>query len=433
MDNPTRNKNDIKKLCAGFSRLTREEREKRLYEMGYISLDDIELLKKGNALTDSLAEHFVENVISTFQLPLGVAVNFEIDDKPYIIPMAVEETSVIAGLSKTAKWIREQGKITTENVSHLGIGQIHIPKVKDFDNLENIIEKNKLELIENAHKEVAFDIVSRGGGIHNIIARKIGRGDGSDMAVLHVLMDTRDAMGANIINQACEYLKPRIESLANEKAGMCILTNLADTKVTRANVIINNIDPELGEAISEASLFAQHDPYRAATSNKGVMNGIDAVLIATGNDWRAVEAGVHAYAARLGQYTSVTRWFMQDKSTLCGELEAPILVGIVGGMTRLHPMAKLCLKILGLKTSSELARIVAAVGLVQNLAAVNALVTQGITKGHMKLHITNLALASGAQKNEMPVLKERLAKRLEERRFITETDVKELLGEMRKK
>ena len=245
------------------------------------------------------------------------------------------------------------------------------------------------------------------------------------------MVDTRDAMGANTINQVCEYLKPKIEELSGEELGMCILSNLTDTRITQAKAVIYNIDPELGEAIAEGSLFAQVDPYRATTNNKGVMNGIDGVLIATGNDWRAVEAGVHAYAARSGKYTSITRWTMEGKD-LHGVIEAPILVGIVGGVTRLHPIAQICLKILGIKSASQLSRIIAAVGLVQNLAAIRALVTEGITQGHMKLHIANIVMALGASDDELPILKQRLAERLQKNRRITEADAREIINELRK-
>ena len=425
-----RSSSRIKELSEGFSKISREEREKRLVEMGVLNPDDLKVLNKETALGIHLANHFIENVIGCFPLPLGVALNFKIDSRDYIIPMAIEETSIVAGASKNAKWIRDHGEITTKNLTQLGIGQIQVPLVNNFEQLNKIILDKKNDFIEMANKHVMQDIVMRGGGVRDINVRCLSRGDGYNMAVIHVMIDTCDAMGANTINQVCEYLKPKIEELSNENLGMCILSNLADTKITQANVIIRNIDPELGEAISEGSLFSQVDPYRAATNNKGVMNGIDGILIATGNDWRAVEAGVHAYAARSGTYTSITRWYMKDKD-LHGIMEAPILVGIVGGVTRLHPVAQICLKILGVKSAAELARVVAAVGLVQNLAAVRALVTQGITQGHMKLHISNLAMASGASDKELPILKQRLAERLEKNKRVTESDVKEIMKALR--
>lgn len=423
-------KKSMHELLAGFSKLTRNAREERLVELGFLTIQDVNNLKKESGLDPFLAEHLIENVIGFFSIPLGVAVNFVIDGKNYIIPMAIEETSVIAAVSKTAKWIRDNGKITTKNLSTLGIGQIQIPKVENFEKLNETIQENKNNLIETVNHEVAKGLVNRGGGVRDITVRLLPRQDGYNMAVLHVFMDTCDAMGANIINQVCEFLKRPIEFLTHEKVGMCILSNLTDTKITQAHVVIKNIDSQLGEAITEASIFAAVDPYRATTNNKGVMNGMDAVIIATGNDWRAVEAGIHAYAARSGQYTSLTKWYMEGHH-LHGILEAPIAIGIVGGVTRLHPVAQICLKILRIKTAGELARVIAAVGLVQNLGALNALVTHGIIKGHMKLHISNIAISSGATKMEIPVLKQYLTERLIKNGRISGNDVKEILEKIR--
>jgi hydroxymethylglutaryl-CoA reductase len=240
-----------------------------------------------------------------------------------------------------------------------------------------------------------------------ITVRRIVREDGDIMAVIHIMMDPCDAMGANIMNQACEFLKPVVEDLTGEMVTMCILSNLVDTKLTRARIEIPNVDPAMGQRIEEASRFARLDPYRAATNNKGVLNGMDPILIATGNDWRAVEAGIHAYASRDGQYRSITDWRMQG-STLVGTLEAPIVVGTVGGVTKLHPTARICLQMLRVESASHLSRIIAAVGLVQNLGALKALTTVGIIEGHMKLHIKNLALGAGALEPEVPHVQKRL-------------------------
>jgi hydroxymethylglutaryl-CoA reductase len=324
-----------------------------------------------------------------------------------IIPMAVEETSIIAASSKTAKWIRDHGKITTETIGDVCIGQVQIAKIKNFEKLEAYLRENKQSLIDILNIDVANGLVARGGGVRDMHLRTIERGDGHLMGVIHVLINTCDAMGANIINQVCEYLKTPIEMNTDETVNMCILSNLNDQKLTRATIRLRNIDKAVGEKLEEASLFAELDPYRAATNNKGVLNGMDAVLVATGNDWRAVEAGVHAYAVRNGQYRSLTKWRM-DGNDLIGVIEAPICVGIVGGVTQLHPAAKIALRILGVSHADELARIIAAVGLVQNLGALRALITVGIIEGHMKLHIDNLLLVAGATDSEMPELKERL-------------------------
>jgi hydroxymethylglutaryl-CoA reductase len=247
---------------------------------------------------------------------------------------------------------------------------------------------------------------------------------------VHVMINTCDAMGANIVNQICEYLKTPIEKITKEAIGMCIISNLADSKITQAKVIIRDIEPQLGKAIEEASLFSQLDPYRAATHNKGIMNAMDAILLATGNDWRAVEAGIHAYASRSGTYKPISYWRMQAKD-LHGVLEAPVMVGTVGGVTQLHPIAKICLKILNVSKAEELARVIAAVGLVQNLAAIRALVTEGITQGHMNLHIANLALAAGASSQELAQLKQHLKARLVQRKRLSGKDVAEILHKLR--
>lgn len=419
-------------LFQGFSKLSKEERFKRLLEMGALTSEDIKYLKSGGMKDTALAEKFIENVIGYFELPMGVATNFVIDGKPVAIPMAVEETSIIAAASKTAKWVREIGEIQTSVVGRDIIGQIQIAKVKNFDLLKNVLSEKRGALIEEVNREVAKGLVDRGGGVHDIQVRKVERGDGSDMAVIHVYADTCDAMGANIVNQVCEYLRGPIETLTGESVTMCILSNLVDTRVTRAKVILRDIDAELAKKIEEASLFAQQDPYRAATNNKGVLNGIDPILIATGNDWRAVEAGIHAYASRSGQYRSVTRWTFKD-GQLVGEFEAPLIVGIVGGVTKLHPTAQMSLRMLKVNSSNDLSRICAAVGLVQNLGALKALTTVGIIEGHMKLHIKNLALGAGAKEREIPLVQKKLEEFLSLHRRISLSNAVEILREVRAK
>ena len=422
--------NDASQLFQGFSKLNREDRFERLLAMGAITDEDVAFLQNGCVQDAFLADKLIENVIGYFQLPLGVATNFCIDGKDYVIPLAVEETSIIAALSKTAKWIRNHGEITTSVEGNCIIGQIQLAKVVDFTRFSEIIAENKQFLIEKANEDIAGSMVRRGGGVMDLSVRKLLRDDGHDMAVIHLMMDSRDAMGANIINQVLEYLKEPIENLTGEKVTMCILSNLNDQKLTSAKVTIRDIDPILGNRLEEASLFAETDPYRAATHNKGVMNGIDPVLIATGNDWRAVEAGVHAYAARSGRYQAITRWRYTD-NVLTGELEAPIIVGTVGGVTSLHPTAKMCLQMMGIDSANKLSRIIAAVGLVQNLGAIRALCTDGIIQGHMKLHIDNLLLVAGATDGEMPILKERLQNWLTINKRVSLNNAYEFLAEMR--
>ncbi len=417
-------------MFQGFSKLSREERYQRLLEMGALTADDVRFLRSGAKVPVELAEKFIENVLGFFQLPLGVATNFVIDNKTYVIPMAVEETSIIAAASKTAKWIREHGFITTEMRGTEIIGQIQIAKVKDYAHLVEMTKARETEWVDLANREVAAGLVRRGGGIKRMEVRRVDRGDGTYMAVIHVYADPCDAMGANIINQVCEFLKPHVEAATGETVTMCILSNLVDSRLTHARVEMSGLDPELMERIEEASLFAQMDPYRAATNNKGVLNGIDPILIATGNDWRAVEAGVHAFASRSGQYRSITTW-RREGGRLVGEITAPIILGVVGGVTTLHPTASLCLRLLNVTSAEELSRVCAAVGLVQNLGALRALTTVGIIEGHMKLHIKNLTLGAGANEREIPYVQKRLEEILSLKKRISLSQAIEVLKELR--
>ncbi len=417
-------------LFDGFSKLTYQARIAKLLAAGLLNSEDTMLLNAKENHSCALADSLIENAIGYLNMPLGVAVNFKIDGQDYLVPMAVEETSVIAAASKTAKWIRQNGEIITKNLGNLAIGQIQIASVKDFEKFKKIIGETKNHLINAANETVAKNMVKRNGGVKDIIVRGVKRPDGAMMAIIHVLIETSDAMGANIINQICEFLKTPVETLTQEKVNLCILTNLLDTKLTQAEIIIHNIDAVTANAIVEASLFAQLDPYRAATHNKGILNGIDAVAIATGNDWRAVEAGIHAYAAYSGQYCAISEWKMENQQ-LIGIFKAPINVGIVGGVTRLHPIANLCLKLLGVKNAAELARVMAAVGLVQNLGALRALTTEGIVAGHMRLHVTNLCLAAGANNDEMPLLKQALENLLRVNKHISTGNAVDLLARLR--
>jgi len=420
-----------KALFKGFSKLTREERFERLVALGALTPADIHHLQQTtNPELTALAENFVENVIGCFPLPLGVATNFCIDNHDYVIPMAVEETSIIAAASRTARWVHEKGYISTEIAGDTIIGQIQIAKVKNFSAFKAIIEVHQQALIQAANKEVIPNLVARGGGVERISVRNLLRNDGAVMAVVHVMLNPCDAMGANVITQVCEFLRGPIQALTGETVTMCILSNLTDTKITRAKVVLHNIDPAQGEAIMEASLFAEMDPYRAATHNKGILNGIDPVLIATGNDWRAVEAGIHAYAARSGQYKAVSSWRMQG-SDLIGHFAAPVSVGTVGGVTCLHPTAQLSLRILNVSSANELSRVIAAVGLVQNLGALRALTSEGIVKGHMKLHINNLVLATDATQEEKIIIKKQLEDYLSLNAKITLSDATTLLAKLR--
>ena len=275
-------------------------------------------------------------------------------------------------------------------------------------------------------------MVKRGGGLKDYQLRSIKKNEKESLVILHLHIDTCDSMGANLINQTCEYLKIPLEKLTGEKIAMCILSNLSDTRLVESHVVLKNQDLKFIQKIEEASLFAEQDPYRAATSNKGVLNGIDAVLIATGNDWRAVEAGLHAYASESGQYTSLTRWRVKN-NTLYGHFKGPLMLGIKGGMTEIHPTARFCLKLLKFPSGKQLARICAAVGLIQNLGALKALVTDGIIQGHMKLHIKNLALQAGATLQEQSLLKNKFISILKNTQKISFTQVLKTLQDWRKK
>lgn len=422
---------NLEQLFQGFSKLSRGERLERLKTMSNLSDSDLEVLDGTLPFNLDLAEHFIENLIGSMPIPLGLAAYFRIDGRDVPVPMAIEETSVVAACSATAKWIRSHdgGEIVTSTSGRLIIGQIQLPRVDSSDAVLKVIRDKEEELLSIANSVVP-GLVARGGGVKSLQVRRLAREDGGEMIVLHVLMDPCDAMGANLINQVCEALKPFLAAWTGEKIGLCILSNLVDTYLTRAEVRIPGIDPEVGRGIEEASIFAETDPYRATTHNKGVMNGIDPVLIATGNDWRAVEAGVHAYCARSGKYQPVTKWRMEG-ATLVGRFEAPLVVGTVGGVTKLHPTAQVCLRILGVKHSHELSRIIAAVGLVQNLGALRALSTVGIVKGHMSLHATNLAIAAGAKPSEMAILREKLLGALKIEKTITMTRARELLDVLR--
>lgn len=417
---------------AGFSKLNYSERLNKLKNNFVLTDEDVAFFKNGGIQTPDLGEKFVENLMGYFQIPMGVATNFCIDGQDYIIPMAVEETSIIAAASKTAKWVRENGEIKTSTIGTDIIGQIQFAKVKNFAAFESQVLQQKEYLIHLANKEVAFGLVNRGGGVTNLTVRELKRDDGHSMAVIHIYMNPCDAMGANIINQVCEFLKAPLQEFTAETVTMCILSNLVDSKLTKATVTLNNIDLDLAYKIEEASRFAELDSYRAATNNKGVLNGIDPILIATGNDWRAVEAGVHAYAARDGKYISITKWRVHGNK-LVGELVAPLVVGTVGGVTTLHPAAKISLKMMQIKSAEQLSRIIASVGLVQNLGALKALTTVGIIEGHMKLHVKNLSLGAGATEKEMPFVVKKLEEILALTKRISMSNAIEVVNEFRKK
>ena len=357
------------------------------------------------------ADRMIENVLGTFELPLGVAVNFKINGKDYLIPMATEESSVVAAASNAAKIARIQGGFKTECSKPLMIGQLQLLKLDDVAGAAQKILKHKKELLELANAQDKI-LVKFGGGAKDLEVRILDSPLGK-MIITHLIVDVRDAMGANAVNTMCEALAPMIEELTGGKIRLKILSNLADKRIVKAKAVFDKEKmggEDVVNAFLESYTLAAIDPYRAATHNKGIMNGIDSLIIATGNDFRAIEAGAHAYAARNGQYTSLSKYYKDKKGNLVGELELPLAVGIVGGAGNIHPKARLCKKILGIKTAKELAEVVASLGLAQNFAAVFALSTVGIQKGHMSLHAKNIAVMAGATGDLIDKVAEQLVK-----------------------
>jgi len=348
------------------------------------------------------ADMMVENVVGITALPLGVAVNFLINGRDYVVPMAIEESSVVAAASHLAKLVRQHGDLTAEADDPVMIGQIQVTDLDDPHAAAARLSEARDRVLALANRQDPV-LERMGGGAHGLETR-ILETDAGPMLVVHLLVDVRDAMGANAVNSMAEATAPLIEEITGGRVYLRILTNLADRRLARARL---TLAPEafsehgrdggaIAEGILKAYALAAADPYRAATHNKGIMNAVDAVLLATGNDWRAVEAGAHAFACRGGQYRPLSRWSRDADGRLVGEIELPLAVGLVGGATKVHPVARIALKILRVETAQELAAVVAAVGLVQNLAALRSLVAEGIQEGHMILHAQNIAVSAGA-------------------------------------
>lgn len=388
---------------AEFYKRPPQERLHIVAEWANLTVSETQILKDFATFGIEQADHMIENVISVFGLPFGIATNFSINAKDYLIPMVIEEPSVVAAVSNAAKLFRAGGGFLTSSDESIMIGQLQVLDVIHPDNAQDKILAAKEMLLDEANK-TGGSIVKYGGGARDIEIRIIHDTPVGNMLIVHLLFDTRDAMGANAINTAAEHLAPFIEELTGGRVNLRILSNLTDKRKARAEGVIpaselargNLTGEQAVKAIVEAGIFAEVDPYRAVTHNKGIMNGVDAVVLATGNDWRAIEAGAHAFAARDGQYRSLTRWWQDDNGDLRGAIELPLAVGVVGGATRVHPIAQVALKILGVQSARELAEVMASVGLAQNLAAIRALATEGIQQGHMRMHARQLAVAAGA-------------------------------------
>nr|WP_290669103.1 hydroxymethylglutaryl-CoA reductase, degradative [Ardenticatena sp.] len=415
---------------SGFYKLSVAERVARIAEFCHLTPDEQHILH--TCLDLEHADRLIENVIGIFALPLGVAVNFIVNGRELVVPMAVEEPSIVAACSFAAKLARDGGGFTAESDPPIMIGQIQVLDVPDIEAATHAILTAKDELLAQANR-LHHTIVALGGGAKDIEVRHLPETPVGPMLIVHILLDTRDAMGANAINTTCEALAPRIEALTGGRVNLRILSNLADRRLARARAIwtrdafaASGFDPDrVIQGIIEAWAFAEADPYRAATHNKGILNGIDAVAVATGNDWRGIEAGAHAYAARHGRYTSLTRFGRTPEGHLFGEIELPLAVGVVGGTTKAHPTAQVALKMLGVQRASDLAQVMAAVGLAQNMAALRALATEGIQQGHMALHARQVALAAGATGN----LVDEIAARMVAERNIRLERARQLLTE----
>jgi len=416
----------------GFYNLDLGARQTQLDPEGRLSQEELGGLTASPGLTLEQADHMIENVVGIHGLPLGIGLNFIVNGREVLVPMAVEEPSVVAGASFMAKLARAEGGFKASTTPPEMIGQMQLLDVADPQKARDTLLSAKDELLAAAG-EVDPILKKLGGGPRDLEVRIIEDSPIGIFLVLHLIYDVRDAMGANAVNTACERLAPMAEDISGGRVHLRILSNLADRRLAKATCTIPldqlAFDEYSGEQVRngviEAWAFAAADPYRAATHNKGIMNGVDAVVIATGNDWRAVEAGAHAYAVKNGRYTSLSQWGADGKGNLIGELEMPMAVGIVGGATKVHPTARAALKLMDIHTARELAEVIVSVGLAQNLAALRALATEGIQRGHMGLHARQVAIAAGAEGEFI----ERIAKQMVEENTVRIDRAEELLHE----
>ncbi|MCK5628455.1 hydroxymethylglutaryl-CoA reductase, degradative [Candidatus Bathyarchaeota archaeon] len=413
-------------LMSGFYKLSPRERLASIKDFAKLSDDECTLLQSTGALPLELADRMIENVVGTIPIPLGIGVNFLINDRDYLIPMAIEEPSVVAAASYAAKLVRARGGFYATSTSPIMIGQIQTVGMKDPYAAKFRVIKAEEALLKKANDQDPV-LVSLGGGAKALNVKVIHTTQGP-MLITELDVDCRDAMGANAVNTMAEAVAPLIESITGGRVYLRILSNLAVKRLARAYCVV---PPEVigGEKVVDgivnACAFAVADPYRAATHNKGILNGVIAVVVATGNDHRAVEAGAHAYAVKNGRYTTLSRWEKNEKGDLVGSIELPMAVGLIGGAVRTHPIAKIALKILGAKTANEFSEILAAVGLAQNLGALRALANEGIQRGHMALHARNVAIAAGATNELIDLVAEHM---VDEKRIRIDR-AKELVGQ----
>jgi hydroxymethylglutaryl-CoA reductase len=413
---------------SGFYKLTPTERLAKVKEFADLTDEECLVLANTGALPMNVADRMIENVVGAFPLPLGIAVNFQINGKDFLVPMAIEEPSVVAAASYAAKLVRDSGGFHTSSTSPVMIGQIQAVGIEDPYAARQRIFGAKEEILKKANDQDPV-LNSFGGGAKDVDAKVIQTTQGA-MLITELHVDCRDAMGANAVNTMAEALAPMIETLTGGRVYLRIITNLAVKRLARAwcTVFKEAVGgEEVVDGIVNASAFAAADPYRGATHNKGAMNGIIAVAVATGNDHRAIEAGGHAYAARNGIYTTLSQWEKNSNGDLVGSIELPMAVGLIGGAVKTHPTAKIAMKILGVTSANEFGEVLVAVGLAQNLAALRALSNEGIQRSHMSLHARNIAVQAGAT----AVMIDRVAEQMVKERKVRVDRAKEILSEIR--
>jgi hydroxymethylglutaryl-CoA reductase len=411
-------------VFKGFYKLSPKTRLEMVKDFAGLTDEEMALLQNTGSLPLDLADRMIENVVGAISIPLGIGVNFLINKRDYLIPMAIEEPSVVAAASYAAKMVRDGGGFHTSSTPPMMIGQIQVVGIKDPYAAKTRVIQAKEEIIKKANDQDPV-LTSVGGGAKDLDAKVIHTTQGS-MLITELHVDCRDAMGANAVNTMAEAVAPLIERITGGHVYLRIISNLATKRLARAWCTVPKEavgGEEVVDGIVNAYAFAAADPYRAATHNKGILNGIIAVVVATCNDHRAIEAGAHAYAARNGQYTSLSTWEKNENGDLVGSIELPMAVGLIGGAVRTHPIAKIAIKILGVKTANEFAEVLAAVGLAQNLGALRALAHEGIQRGHMSLHARNIAVAAGATGELIDLVAEKMV----EERKIRMDRAKELL------
>jgi hydroxymethylglutaryl-CoA reductase len=415
MDNSSR--------LEGFYKKSVPERQAFLQDRYNLTESEVQAIQTGG-LGSELGNRLIENVVGLYGLPFGIAANFQINGRDYLIPMVIEEPSVVAASSHAAKLVRDSGGFSASADAPTMIGQVQIVDISNVDAAREKILAARDEIIALANKNST--LVPFGGGVRNFEIRTFPQTRVGAMIVVHLLVDVRDAMGANSVNTSCEAIAPLLEKITGGRVVLRILSNLADKRVARASGRVKReaLGDDVIRNIVIAQTLAEVDPYRAATHNKGIMNGIDAVVVATANDWRGVEAGAHSYAARSGQYRALTTWDRDVNGDLLGSIELPIPSGIIGGTVNAHPLAKIALKILGVKTAPEFAGVLACVGLAQNLGAIRALSAEGINRGHMALHARQIAISAGATGEQI----DKIADQMAEEKNVSIIRAKELLG-----